>query len=161
MVQQLIMTVEHLPCARDCSKSLSVLLLNPYNSAGRWLLLWSPVYRRGNRGPESINNLSKAAELVGPSGCRAPALAGSLTLLPLSKVCRLMRCGCETKALIDGIKGERPHLRAPLSTRPWEERIRGWNFFPISLSSLSPAERLGVWGSWPFWLGIDGEQGRL
>lgn len=45
MDQQLIMTTEHLTCAWDCLKSLCVILFNPYNRAGRWLLLLSPVYK--------------------------------------------------------------------------------------------------------------------
>lgn len=37
--QPLIMAAERSPRAWDCWKSLSVLLFNPYNSAGRWPLV--------------------------------------------------------------------------------------------------------------------------
>ena len=91
-------------------------------------------------------------------GCRAPAPTGSLSLLSLRKVCRLMRCGRETSALIDGVKGRRCHLRAPLSLRRKEFRLE---LVLILLSSPCPAESLRVWGLWPFWLGIKWGPGRV
>lgn len=110
--------------------------------------------------------MSKVAELVSTRNwTQVVQLQSSysfwLALLPVSKVCRLIRCSCETKAVIDGVKGSRPHLCVPLANCSWEGRDSSWNLFSILFPSPSPAERLRVWGTRPLWLGIDGEQGGL
>lgn len=117
--QPLIVAAERSPRAWDCWKSLSVLLFNPYNSAGRWLLVEMRKRRPGER--KARVRACRAAQPWRWTQAASPPPA----LLPLGKVCRLMRCGCETAALIDGVQGRRPHLRAPLSTHPWDERNRG------------------------------------
>lgn len=142
MDNQLIISSEHLPRAWDCLKPLSVLLFNPYNSTGRWLLLLSCLWMRKQRHREG-------KQLV--PGCRAGPRGWSqavwpqspcscwLALQPLGKVLRLTRCGWGTEASIDGVKGPAlTCLRAPVTTPPWEGRNPSWDWLPILLASLLP-----------------------